>query len=68
MSAELNAIKKELSDGILKQKSKVVVYEANEKMYYLEQERDFFRNEVTKMNEEVRRYEVENKKIKTQLS
>lgn len=41
---------------------------ANEKMFYLEEERDFFRAQVIKLNEDLRKMTEENNKLKLKLS
>jgi flagellar biosynthesis chaperone FliJ len=41
---------------------------ANEKMYYLEEERDFFRTQVMKLNGEVNTLMDENKNLKKKIT
>ena len=42
-------------------------YEANDKVYLLEEERDFFRGQVLKLNQEVNGYVEENKSLKKKV-
>ena len=41
---------------------------ANEKLFYLEEERDFFRSQVIKLNEDLRKMATDNSKLKTELN
>lgn len=40
---------------------------ANEKMFYLEEERDFFRHEVIKLNQQMNKMNEENKLLKRKV-
>ena len=45
-----------------------LAHTASEKMYILEEERDFFRTQVLKLNEEVNGLVAENKMLKQKVS
>lgn len=60
MSTQLKNLREKLDNEVMKEK-------ANEKMFYLEEERDFFRHEVTKLSEQMNRLSEENKMLKRQL-
>lgn len=67
MSQELKTLRDNLDAEVLQQKCSNVFIIANEKMYMLEEERDFFRAQVMKLNQEVNSFLEENKRLKNQL-
>jgi hypothetical protein len=60
MSAQLKHLREKLDNEVMKER-------ANEKMFYLEEERDFFRHEVIKLNEQMNKLNEENKTFKKML-
>ena len=60
MSAQLKHLREKLDNEVMKER-------ANEKMFYLEEERDFFRHEVIKLNEQLNKLNDENKGLKKML-
>jgi hypothetical protein len=47
--------------------NEVMKERANEKMFYLEEERDFFRHEVIKLNQQMNKMNEENKLLKRKV-
>lgn len=61
MTKELNDIKGKIDEARMKER-------ANEKMFLLEEERDYFRHQVVKLDGEVRKLQMEVKSLKKALA
>jgi chromosome segregation ATPase len=60
LGVELNELRRQLEEKQLR-------IRANERMYVLEEERDYFRNQVVALNQENRQLAQENKALRTRL-